>query len=72
MRLQARAGAAHREGPITSCTGLSDMYGSLDLPTPVIAIVGEVAALVAKLRWFGPPALPLRAAPRRERVRAAP
>jgi hypothetical protein len=48
------------------------MYGSLDLPTPVIAIVGEVAALVAKLRWFGPPALPLRAAPRRERVRAAP
>jgi uroporphyrin-III C-methyltransferase/precorrin-2 dehydrogenase/sirohydrochlorin ferrochelatase len=36
---------------------------SLDLPMPVIAVVGEVAALAAKLRWFGP--LPLRAAPRR-------
>jgi siroheme synthase len=41
------------------------------LPTPVIAVVGEVAALAAKLRWFGPPPLPLRASPRREPARAA-
>jgi len=44
---------------------------SLDIPTPVIAVVGEVAALAAKLRWFGPPPLPLRAAPRREPARTA-
>jgi uroporphyrin-III C-methyltransferase len=34
------------------------------LPTPVIAVIGEVAVLAAKLHWFGPPPLPLRAAPR--------
>ena len=42
------------------------------LPTPVVAVVGEVAALAAKLHWFGPPPVPLRAAPPgREPARAA-
>jgi uroporphyrin-III C-methyltransferase len=43
----------------------------LDLPTPIIAVVGEVAGLAVKLHWFGSPPLPLAAIPRREPARAA-
>jgi len=67
------SGTTARQVVYTGALGELARLDSLDLPTPVIAVVGQVAALAAKLRWFGPLPLPLplRAAPRREPARAA-
>jgi len=65
------SGTTARQVVYTGALGELARLDTLDLPTPVIAVVGEVAALAAKLRWFGPAPLPLRAAPRREPARAA-
>ena len=46
--------------------------GNLDAPTPLIAVVGEVAGLALKLHWFGSPPLKLAAIARRESARASP
>jgi siroheme synthase len=65
------SGTTARQAVYRGALGELARLDSLDLPTPVIAVVGEVAALAARLHWFGPPPLPLRAAPRREPARAA-
>ncbi|HEX9578078.1 MAG TPA: SAM-dependent methyltransferase, partial [Myxococcales bacterium] len=65
------SGTTARQAVYAGTLGELARLEALELPTPVIAVVGEVAALAAKLRWFGQPPLPLRAAPRRAPARAA-
>ncbi|HZA50619.1 MAG TPA: uroporphyrinogen-III C-methyltransferase [Myxococcaceae bacterium] len=57
-----RAATTQRQVVYLGALGEVARLGERDLPTPLIAVVGEVAGLAGKLHWFGSPPLPLDAA----------
>jgi uroporphyrin-III C-methyltransferase len=65
------AGTTPRQQVYLGSLGELARLSSLALPSPALAVVGDVAALARKLSWAGPAPLPLHAAPRRKAAAAS-